>query len=177
MEIFVHMNGVTSGPFSTEELRLLHNEGAITPDALLWLEGMTAWRPVEQFQLPAHPRPIYPPSVLLSTASQIAQREVQIERQIVSAECVLGINLIKDFFSSITDVVGGRSKTLQAELRNGRFACMAELQTEAAACGADAVIGVRLAYSEISGVGKSMLLLVASGTAVKLKPQPPPIPQ
>jgi len=31
------------------------------------------------------------------------------------------------------------------------------------------VIGVKLDYSEFSGGGKSMLFLVASGTAVKLR--------
>ena len=40
------------------------------------------------------------------------------------------------------------------------------------AIGADAVLGVSLDYSEISGGGKSMMFLVASGTAVRLeKPQ------
>lgn len=39
---------------------------------------------------------------------------------------------------------------------------------EAHALGAEAVVGVDLDYSEISGGGKSMLFLVASGTAVKL---------
>ena len=39
---------------------------------------------------------------------------------------------------------------------------------EAHALGADAVVGIDLDYSEISGGGKSMLFLVASGTAVKL---------
>ena len=34
--------------------------------------------------------------------------------------------------------------------------------------GANAVIGVDLDYSEISAQGKSMLFLVASGTAVKV---------
>jgi hypothetical protein len=34
--------------------------------------------------------------------------------------------------------------------------------------GADAVVGVDLAYSEFSGGGKSMLFVVATGTAVKL---------
>jgi len=40
---------------------------------------------------------------------------------------------------------------------------------EAMALGAHAVVGVDLDYSEISGGGKSMLFLVASGTAVTLK--------
>jgi hypothetical protein len=40
--------------------------------------------------------------------------------------------------------------------------------------GANAVVGVALDYSEFSGQGKSMLFLVASGTAVIIKPGSPP---
>jgi len=41
----------------------------------------------------------------------------------------------------------------------------------AAEMGADAVIGVDLDYSEISGKNGGLLMLVASGTAVKLEPK------
>ena len=47
---------------------------------------------------------------------------------------------------------------------------MSELKKEADNIGANAVIAVDLDYSEISGGGKSMLFLVASGTAVKVEP-------
>ena len=47
-----------------------------------------------------------------------------------------------------------------------RETCLSELKVEADQLGANAVIGVDLDYSEISGGGKSMLFLVASGTAV-----------
>jgi len=40
---------------------------------------------------------------------------------------------------------------------------------EAYELGADGVIGIDLDYSEISGKGKGMLFLVASGIAVKFK--------
>lgn len=53
-------------------------------------------------------------------------------------------------------------------LRAARKAVLGELKREAAELGADAVIAVDLDYSEISGGGKSMMMLVASGTAVKL---------
>ena len=46
---------------------------------------------------------------------------------------------------------------------------MYELKKEAYEIGADGVIGVDLDYSEFSGGGKSMLFLVASGTAVTFK--------
>ncbi|TLF50749.1 YbjQ family protein [Halomonas urmiana] len=42
------------------------------------------------------------------------------------------------------------------------------LRRETESMGANAVIGIDLDYSEISGGGKSMLILVATGTAVKV---------
>ena len=77
------------------------------------------------------------------------------------------MNIFRDFFSSITDIVGGRSNATQKILKDLRKTCLAELKLEAYRLGADAVIGVDLDYSEFSGGGKSMLFLIASGTAVK----------
>lgn len=88
---------------------------------------------------------------------------------VVSAECAFGMNLLKDFYASVTDVVGGRSGSTQKVLREARRQAMAALRVEAFALGADAVIGVRLDFNEFSGGGKSMVFVVATGTAVKLK--------
>lgn len=88
---------------------------------------------------------------------------------IVTAEVVIGMHLFKDVASAFSDIFGGRSKTMQTGLREARKAALTELRQEAYDLGADAVVGVDLDYSEISGGGKSMLFLVASGTAVKLQ--------
>lgn len=88
---------------------------------------------------------------------------------IVTTEYVLGMHLFRDVASSFRDVFGGRSATMQKGLREAREAALTELRLEALALGADAVVGVDLDYSEISGGGKSMLFLVASGTAVSLR--------
>ena len=88
--------------------------------------------------------------------------------EIVTAECVIGMHLFKDIATAFRDTFGGRSKAMQDGLREARKAALSELRQEALAIGADAVVGVDLDYSEISGGGKSMLLLVASGTAVRL---------
>lgn len=87
---------------------------------------------------------------------------------VVSAECAYGMNLFKDFFANVTDVVGGRSGATQKVLRDARRQVMAELRAEAFALEAAAVVGVRLDFNEYSGGGKSMLFVVATGTAVKL---------
>ncbi|MBK8638308.1 MAG: YbjQ family protein [Chromatiaceae bacterium] len=64
------------------------------------------------------------------------------------------------------DFFGGRSNATQKVLKAARKTALEELRKEAEELGANAVIGVRLDYSEFSGDGKSMLFLVASGTAV-----------
>lgn len=87
---------------------------------------------------------------------------------IITAECVVGMNVFRDIAASARDLFGGRSETMQKGLRQAREAALSELREEALTLGADAVVGVDLDYSEISGSGKSMLFLVASGTAVKL---------
>ena len=79
------------------------------------------------------------------------------------------MNLLKDFYASVTDVVGGRSGSTQKVLREARRQAMAELRAEAFALGADGIVGVRLDFNEFSGGGKSMVFVVATGTAVKLK--------
>jgi len=88
---------------------------------------------------------------------------------IITAEYVGGVNILRDILANWTDVLGGRSGTMQNELRKARETCLASLKAEADRIGANAVIGVDLDYSEISGGGKSMLFLVASGTAVSVE--------
>jgi uncharacterized protein YbjQ (UPF0145 family) len=54
-------------------------------------------------------------------------------------------------------------------LRDARVACLDELRREASDMGANAVIGIDLDYESIqSGSGGSMLMVSASGTAIKL---------
>ncbi len=105
----------------------------------------------------------------LVTTHAVPGREIREALGIVSAECALGINVFRDILGSLRDLIGGRSGTHQKALREARNNCLDELAEQASALGADAVVGVDLDYSEISGGGKGMVLLVATGTAVRLK--------
>ena len=110
-------------------------------------------------------------SITLTTGYTIAGREIEREVEIVTAECVFGHHVLKDLAAGLRDFFGGRSGTVQNTLRDCRKTALAELRKEAAEVGGDAVIGVDLDYGELGGGGSTMLFLVASGTAVKLKPQ------
>ena len=108
--------------------------------------------------------------IILTTRFEVANREIETELEIVSAECVYGMHIFKDVFAGVRDIVGGRSKAVQDTLRDARKTALGELKREASNIGADAVVGVDLDYHEISsGLKGGMIMLVASGTAVRLK--------
>ena len=105
----------------------------------------------------------------LTTTPMIPGREIEATLGIVTAECVLGINVFRDMLGGLRDIFGGRSGTHQKALRQARQTCLEELAACAEELGGDAVVGVDLDFSEISGGGKGMVFLVASGTAVRLQ--------
>jgi len=54
-------------------------------------------------------------------------------------------------------------------MRDSRKTVLYELKKEAYEVGANAVVGVDLDYVELAGTGSSMVMLVASGTAVVIE--------
>lgn len=86
---------------------------------------------------------------------------------IVTGEAIIGANLFKDIFAGLRDIVGGRSASYEKVLREAKDNALSELETQAKARGADAVIAIDLDYETIGNSG-SMLMVSASGTAVKL---------
>ncbi|MEP3631215.1 MAG: heavy metal-binding domain-containing protein [Hyphomicrobiales bacterium] len=109
----------------------------------------------------------------VTTGPSFAAYEVLAEVDVISAEVVLGMNLFKDLFAGIRDVVGGRSKAVQSELRAAKEAAMRELKIEALRISGNGIIGIDLDYHQMSaGTSGGMIMLVASGTAVVVKAKP-----
>jgi uncharacterized protein YbjQ (UPF0145 family) len=108
-------------------------------------------------------------AIILTTETAPAGLLITKRLGIVTSECGFGMHMFKDIFAIGRDLVGGRSSTIQNTLKDARNIALQELKAEAFALGANAVIAIDLDYSEISGGGKSMLFLVASGTAVFLQ--------
>ena len=107
---------------------------------------------------------------IILTTETITNLEITERIEIITAECVCGMNVFKDLlFAGVRDVVGGRNRSTQNALKDARKTVLDELKNEAFSLGANGVVGVDLDYSEMSGGGKSMLFVVASGTAVKIK--------
>ena len=87
---------------------------------------------------------------------------------LVSGEAILGANIFRDFLAGIRDIVGGRSAAYEEELRKAKDIAIAEMAQQARELGANAIVGVDLDYETIQvGSGGSMLMVSASGTAVR----------
>ena len=103
--------------------------------------------------------------MILTTTNTIEGRAITAYKGIVVGEAIMGANIVRDFFASVTDVVGGRSGAYEQKLKDARDEAMAEIEERARNLGADAVIGIDLDYEV---VGDSMLMVSVSGTAVSL---------
>ena len=105
----------------------------------------------------------------LSTTSEIPGRRAKKCCGVVTSECVLGINVLRDIAGAFRDFFGGRSRTHQNSLAEAKRTCFNELTRQAHALGGDAIVGIRMDYEELAGGGKSgMILLGVAGTVVKL---------
>jgi uncharacterized protein YbjQ (UPF0145 family) len=107
--------------------------------------------------------------MIVTTTGGVDGRTITSYMGVVTGQAVMGTNMFRDFFASITDVVGGRSGSYEKELRKAKDLAMAEMIQQAEQLGADAVVGVDLDYEHLGSEGKSMLMVSANGTAVKLR--------
>ena len=104
--------------------------------------------------------------MIITTTNTIESRTITAYRGIVVGEAIMGANVVRDVFASITDIVGGRSGAYESKLQDARDTALHELEQRAVALGANAVVGVDLDYEV---VGQSMLMVSASGTAVTVE--------
>jgi uncharacterized protein YbjQ (UPF0145 family) len=104
-------------------------------------------------------------AMLITTTPGIEGRTVTEYLGVVTAQGVLGVNVFKDVGAGVRNIFGGRSKSYENELASGVSDALAELEQQAAHLGADAVVGVDIDYES---VGDKMLMVSASGTAVRL---------
>lgn len=105
--------------------------------------------------------------MLLTTTNNIEGKTISTYYGMVTGEAIIGANIFKDIFASITDIVGGRSGAYEKSLKDAKNIAVQELIEAAAALGANAVIAIDLDY-ETLGKDGGMMMVSASGTAVKL---------
>ena len=105
--------------------------------------------------------------MIVTTTPSVEGQSVEHYLGIVTGEAIMGANVFKDMFAGIRDIIGGRASHYEEELRQAKDLALQEMQDNASQLGANAVLGVDLDY-EVIGENGSMLMVSASGTAVRL---------
>jgi len=101
--------------------------------------------------------------LLFTTTSNIETHTIRKYVGVVCGEAILGANIVSDFVSGVTDVLGGRSGTYESYIQEARLIAQREVAQKALSLHANAVIGLKFDYETIRG---SMLMVACSGTAV-----------
>lgn len=108
-------------------------------------------------------------NLLITTTPILGNIEIHKYIGPLTANVVLGVNFFSDFAASFTDVFGGNSETYQSKLDNLTFDVDKLMRAKAVQMGANAIIDYKLQFNEISGKGKQMFMVTATGTACVIK--------
>ncbi|WMJ23867.1 putative heavy metal-binding protein [Paludicola sp. MB14-C6] len=104
--------------------------------------------------------------MIITTTPSIEGKNIVEYKGIVFGEVISGVDFVKDFAAGLSNFFGGRSNTYEQELLNARENALSEMETRAYQMGANAVVGVDIDY-EVLGSNNGMLMVTASGTAVR----------
>ena len=107
--------------------------------------------------------------MIITTTNNIEGYSIRRYLGVVNANVVIGTNLFSDLAASLTDVFGGRSESYKNKLTLIYDEVMKELSGKAESYHADAIVGLHVDFDEVSGGGKSMFMVSASGTAITLE--------
>ncbi len=104
--------------------------------------------------------------MLLTTTPTVEGYKIVQYLDIVAGEAIMGANFVRDFFASVTDVIGGRSGAYESKLAEARRIALKEMEELAYRAGANAIVGIDIDYEVVRD---GMLMVTASGTAVKVR--------
>ena len=106
--------------------------------------------------------------MITTTTNTIEGRQIREYLGLVTGEAIMGANVFRDFMAGITDLIGGRSDAYESKLADARETALREMQDIAQQKGANAVVGIDIDY-EVLGANNGMLMVTATGTAVKIE--------
>ncbi|MBM7564700.1 heavy metal-binding domain-containing protein [Paenibacillus sacheonensis] len=103
--------------------------------------------------------------MIFSTTPTIEGQPIQQYLGVVTGEAIMGANIVRDLFASITDIVGGRSGAYETKLKEARDVAFNEMSSQASRLGANAIVGIDIDYEVVR---EGMLMVAVSGTAVRV---------
>lgn len=104
--------------------------------------------------------------VFLFTVAHLHGYEVEEYYGLVVGKAMFGANFVKDWLARAADTFGGHVRGYESSMGSAMESAALEMANQAAAQGANAVIGVDVH----AGSAGRMLLATCSGTAVRIRP-------
>lgn len=104
--------------------------------------------------------------MIVTTTTSIEGYTIDKYFEPISANMVIGTNILSDFKASFTDFFGGRSGTYEKKIQKMYDEIIKQLEFKAGRKGANCLVGLRMDMGEISGKGTQMLMLSAYATPV-----------
>ena len=71
--------------------------------------------------------------MIVTTTGTVEGYQIAEYLGIVTGEAIMGANIVRDLFASITDVIGGRSGAYEAKLADARETALREMEDKALA--------------------------------------------
>lgn len=106
---------------------------------------------------------------IITTTPSIEGHPIKAYLGAINVNVVIGNNFFSEFAASFTDVFGGNSGIYQRKMDAMYESAQKELEKKAKRMGGNAVVGFKTDFDEISGKGKSMFMLSATGTVCKVE--------
>lgn len=108
-------------------------------------------------------------NILLLTTSTAEGMPIEKYYGIVTANQVISPNLFNDFIASFSDLFGGTSGAYRKTMNKLYESVTNQINAEASELGANAVVGIKMDFDNISSKNMSMFMVSIQGTAVYLK--------
>ena len=109
---------------------------------------------------------------IISTTERIENGIIRQYIDVICSNIVVGTNIFSDFAASFSDFFGGKSESYRRKLEYIYNEASKDLKNKAIRIGANAIIGFKVDFDEISGKDKSMFMVSVSGTACKIEYSP-----
>lgn len=107
-------------------------------------------------------------TLLLTTTATLENQPIDTYLGMVTGQAVVGAEVYHSMFGGVRDISSGRSAAYEAQLSRAKQLAIEDMLDQARMLDADGVIGVDLDYATLPGVDGTMLMVSASGTAVRL---------
>ncbi len=104
--------------------------------------------------------------MLMTTSDSVPGREVAETLGLVTANSVRARNIGRDILAGLKNITGGEIGAYRQLLIESREQALAQIEAEAEAVGADAIVALRLSTAEVMQGAAEILVY---GTAVKLR--------